>query len=104
MTRTLLLFLISTGAFFQAKADTHSQLCENIREQVSENCSEESDTAEPDGTGGYTLIKRSFDQCFEQDFPLKVQEVNESMEDLGVPLYNIDMDTYELSCSMTESV
>lgn len=85
----ILATLFSGNVAFAMAEDSHPRLCENIREKVSEDCSEESNTFNP-STG--EMIKRTKAECRAQDLPLVISEASEALEDMGIYLVDANGD------------
>jgi hypothetical protein len=92
--------IIAINSALAAINDTHPQLCENIRVQLSEDCSEESDTMDRE-TGA--LIKRSYQECYDQEIDSTVQKLNEYLTDeLGIYPFDASYENDQVICDKAE--
>lgn len=95
-----ILLILPVISFALETTDTHPQLCENIRAQLSEDCSEESDTIDRE-TGA--LVKRTYQECYSQNFASTVQSLNEYLTDeLGVYTFDVSGDNDQIVCDKGE--
>lgn len=96
--KIIFLLIVSSliSLHFANAADTHPQICENIRYQISENCSEESDTWDDKNK---VLIKRTYEECYSQDLDSTVGDLNNYMvNELGIYPYDQSGETEEILC------
>lgn len=85
------------GPLAFAVADTHPQLCSNIRDQVSEDCSEESNTFDP---ATNKVIKRTYKLCYEQDLKSTTESISDYLvNEHGIIAYDKDLDSERIKCS-----
>lgn len=80
-----------------ATYDTHPQLCENIRVQISEDCSEDSNTVDRK-TG--SVIKRNYRECYDQDFASTLKNLNTYLtEELGIYIFDASYENEQIVCA-----
>lgn len=103
MKYILTLTLINLFTFNLALAgvtDTHPQLCENIRTQLEEDCSEEPNTFDK---ATDARIKRSYQECFDQDFASILEDLNRYLTyKLGIYTFDATGDKDQIECKSTE--
>jgi hypothetical protein len=97
------IYLVLSLSFISSTSiatDTHPQLCENIRVQLSEDCSEESDTVDKESG---TLIKRTYLECYKQDFETTIQNLNKYLTDeLGLYVFDSSYENDQVICDKGE--